>query len=48
MALMFAICSPQPNCMPRNPKLIFQICQNVRDGLLVVCVTLKHETYSRG
>src|SRR6185503_10787399 len=27
MALMFAIWRPQPNWMPRNPKLMFQICQ---------------------
>src|ERR1035441_6004666 len=33
MALMFAICNPQPNWMPRKPKLMFQICQNVRGGL---------------
>src|ERR1700677_1002595 len=32
MALMFAICNPQPNCMPRKPKLMFQICQKVRGG----------------
>ena len=28
MALMFAICSAQPNWMPRNPKLMFQIVRN--------------------
>ena len=28
MALMFAICRPQPNWMPKKPKLMFQICQN--------------------
>jgi hypothetical protein len=33
MALMFAICNPQPNWMPKKPKLMFQICQNVRGGL---------------
>src|SRR5258707_7507030 len=27
MALMFAICRPQPNWIPRNPKLMFQICK---------------------
>src|ERR1700733_1422844 len=35
MALMFAICNPQPNCMPRKPKLMFQICQKVRGGLSI-------------
>src|ERR1035437_5603307 len=29
MALMLAICRPQPNWMPKNPKLMFQICQNL-------------------
>jgi hypothetical protein len=33
MALMFAICNPQPNWMPRKPKLMFQICQKLRSGL---------------
>ena len=28
MALMFAIWSAQPNWMPRNPKLMFQIVRN--------------------
>src|ERR1051326_1506370 len=32
MGLMFANCKPQPNCMPRNPKLMFQICQKLRRG----------------
>ena len=32
MALMFAICSPQPNWMPRNPNDMFQICQNESRG----------------
>src|ERR671918_1666255 len=33
MALMLAICSAQPNWMPRKPKLMFQICQKPRCGL---------------
>ena len=33
MALMLAICSAQPNWMPRKPKLMFQICQKLRCGL---------------
>ena len=33
MALMLAICRPQPNWMPRKPKLMFQICQKLRSGL---------------
>src|ERR1700716_3900077 len=33
MALMFAICRPQPNWIPRNPKLMFQICQKPSLGL---------------
>ena len=28
MALMLAICRPQPNWMPRKPKLMFQIVEN--------------------
>src|SRR5450759_4426499 len=32
MGLMFAICKPQPNWMPRKPKLMFQICQKERRG----------------
>src|SRR5437870_5724529 len=32
MALMFAICSAQPNWMPKKPKLMFQICQKLRCG----------------
>ncbi len=34
MALMFAICSAQPNWIPRNPKLMFQTVRNrVGDAL---------------
>src|SRR5438093_516789 len=29
MALTLAICSAQPNWMPRKPKLMFQICQKL-------------------
>src|ERR1700758_2562477 len=32
MALMLAICRPHPNWMPKNPKLIFHICQKLRVG----------------
>src|SRR5215469_10001788 len=32
MALMLAICSPQPNRIRRNPKLMFQICQKLFCG----------------
>src|SRR5437870_12763913 len=35
MALMFASWSPQPNWMPRNPKLMFQICQKASLGLSI-------------
>jgi hypothetical protein len=28
MALMLAIWRPQPNWMPRNPKLMFQMVEN--------------------
>src|SRR3954454_14903028 len=35
MADMFPICSPQPNWMPKNPKLMFQICQKLRRGLFI-------------
>src|SRR5208283_5640034 len=40
MALMFAICNPQPNWMPKKPKLRFQICQNVRGGLFMDSILL--------
>src|SRR5213080_4528198 len=33
MALTLAICSAQPNWMPRKPKLMFQICQKLRCDL---------------
>src|SRR6185369_17917936 len=33
MALTLAICSAQPNWIPRKPKLMFQICQKLRCGL---------------
>ena len=39
MALMLAICNPQPNWMPRKPKLMFQICQKVRGGLSMLVDT---------
>src|ERR1035438_1349772 len=32
MALILAICNPQPNWMPKNPKLMFQICQKLSRG----------------
>ncbi len=32
MPLMLASCNPQPNWMPMNPKLMFQICQKLRRG----------------
>src|SRR5580700_7494505 len=31
--LTLAFCSANPNCRPRNPKHMFQICANVRTGL---------------
>jgi hypothetical protein len=36
MRLTFAFCSANPNWMPRNPKHMFQICQNDRVGLDVI------------
>src|ERR1051326_6166714 len=36
MGLMLAICKPQPNWMPRKPKLMFQICQKLRCGFCMV------------
>src|SRR5690349_14946844 len=33
MALTLAICSAQPNWMPRKPKHMFQICQKLRCDL---------------
>ena len=35
MALIFAICRPQPNWMPRKPKLMFQICQKLNCGFCI-------------
>src|SRR5436853_6906 len=29
---MLASCSPQPNCMPKNPKLMLKSCQKLRRG----------------
>ena len=29
---MLAICSAQPNWMPRKPKVMFQICQKLSGG----------------
>src|SRR6266536_5454147 len=35
MALMLASCRPHPNWIPRNPKLIFQICQKLNRGFCI-------------
>src|SRR5260370_31313828 len=35
MALMLCICNPQPTWIPKNPKLMFQICQNRSRGLSI-------------
>src|SRR5215510_3134791 len=35
MPLILASCSPQPNWMPKKPKLMFQICQKLRRGLFI-------------
>ena len=43
MVLMLAICSPQPNWMPKNPKLMFQISQNDSRGLVWVSTGLPAE-----
>ena len=32
MRLTFAFCSAKPNCRPRNPRHMFQICQNDSSG----------------
>src|ERR1700733_920174 len=49
MALMLAICKPQPNWMPRKPKLMFHICQKLRSGLRkwVTCFVLSAAMLSR-
>src|SRR5512133_2669349 len=47
MALMFAICSPQPNWMPRNPNDMFQICQKLRRGLSTVASTERLLSFGR-
>jgi hypothetical protein len=31
--LVFAFCNAKPNCIPKKPKLIFQICQKFKSGL---------------
>src|SRR6266403_1269345 len=38
MRLTLAFCSAKPNCRPRNPKHMFQICQNDRCGLAAAAV----------
>src|ERR1700730_17544076 len=35
---MFASCKPQPNWIPRKPKLMFEICQKLKRGLFIVLV----------
>src|SRR5688572_8475320 len=35
MALMFAICRPQPNWTPRKPTLMFQPCQTPSLGFSI-------------
>ena len=35
MRLTFAFCRAKPNWIPRKPKHMFQICQNVSVGLAV-------------
>src|ERR1041385_3666391 len=35
MPLMLPSCNCQPNWMPRNPKLMFQICQKLKRGLFM-------------
>src|SRR5262244_3894911 len=49
MALMLASCRPHPNWIPRNPKLMFQICQKLRRGLFIDCppVGFTHGYYIR-
>ena len=34
--LTFAFCRANPNCIPKNPKLIFQICQKLNFGLVFI------------
>ena len=34
MADMLPICRPQPNWMPKKPKLMFQICQKLKRGFV--------------
>src|ERR1043166_9000823 len=41
MGLMLAIWSPQPNWMPRKPKLMFQICQKLRRGFCMEALKLR-------
>src|SRR4249919_2358232 len=40
MRLTFAFCSAKPNWMPRKPKHMFQICQNVSVGFAVAGVSV--------
>jgi hypothetical protein len=44
MALILAICKPQPNWIPKNPKLMFQICQKESKGLFFMLRELTDET----
>jgi hypothetical protein len=32
--LTLAFCNAKPNWIPKNPKLMFQICQKLKDGLI--------------
>jgi hypothetical protein len=45
--LTFAFCSAKPNWIPRNPKLIFHICQKLSFGLsLIVSFIIKDQINS--
>src|SRR4026208_2472322 len=37
---MLASCRPQPNWIPRNPKLMFEICQKLRRGLFISALSI--------
>src|ERR1035441_8435900 len=40
MALMLAICKPQPNWIPKNPRFMFQTCAKRNRGFSMRCLAI--------
>src|SRR5690349_2023690 len=45
MGVMFACYTPQPNWMPRKPKLMFQICQMLKRGFCMGVVNSRFDVH---